>query len=185
MTAQREIRRWIRTATTVIVAVLLGVTGLLAQEDLDAHRRRPEQGDAEAQLYLGRMYSRGERVPRDDTEAMRWYRMAASQGDADAQYAVGISYVLGHGVLQDDAEAVRWLSLAAEQGNPDGQNVLGVMYSSGRGVIEDDTEAVRWHRLAASQGNADDVEPHVREHRILKNALAVRVHEPEFELRLA
>ena len=104
MTAQREIRRWIRTATAVIAAVLLGVTGLPAQEDLDALRREAEQGDAEAQLYLGRMYSRGERVPRDDTEAVRWYRLAADQGIARAQFNLGLMYDTGEGHPQSSIQ---------------------------------------------------------------------------------
>ena len=54
MTVRRRIPRCICTATAVLVAVLLGVTGLLAQEDLDVLRRAAEQGDARAQLELGR-----------------------------------------------------------------------------------------------------------------------------------
>ena len=36
-----------------------------------------EQGDAAAQYQLGVMYADGEGVPQDDSEALRWYRMAA------------------------------------------------------------------------------------------------------------
>jgi TPR repeat protein len=38
-----------------------------------------------AQNDLGFMYSTGEGVPQDDTEAGRWYRLAADQGLAEAQ----------------------------------------------------------------------------------------------------
>ena len=36
------------------------------------------------------MYSRGEGVPEDEAEAVRWYRLAAEQGDALAQTNLGV-----------------------------------------------------------------------------------------------
>lgn len=41
-----------------------------------------EQGDATAQNNLGVMYEYGLGVPKDDAEAVKWYRMAAEQGNA-------------------------------------------------------------------------------------------------------
>ena len=54
------------------------------------------------------MYDRGEGVPQNDAEAVRWYRMAAEQGVALAQYSLGVMYANGRGVPQDDIEAARW-----------------------------------------------------------------------------
>jgi TPR repeat protein len=51
-------------------------------------------------------------VPRDDAEAVRWYRKAADQGDADAQRNLGLMYATGRGVARDDVEAWRWLRKA-------------------------------------------------------------------------
>ena len=67
-----------------------------------------EQGDAAAQLLLGVMYSQGQGVSQDETEAASWWRKAAKQGDALAQFNLGVMYDLGRGVSQDSAEAVRW-----------------------------------------------------------------------------
>ena len=83
----------------------------------DELRALAEQGDATAQFDLGFMYSNGLGVPEDDTEAVRWFRLAADQGDADAQSSLGFMYSNGEGVPQDDTEAVRWYRLAADQGN--------------------------------------------------------------------
>ena len=69
-----------------------------------------------AQYNLGFMYTNGEGVPRDNAEAVRWYRLAAEQGYAKAQLNLGGMYALGRGLPQDDAEAVRWFRLAADQG---------------------------------------------------------------------
>ena len=96
----------------------------------------------------------GDGVPEDDSEAVRWFRLAADQGDAEAQYCLGIMYRNGDGVPQDYAEAVRWLRLAADQGVALAQAILGIMYRKGEGVPQDYAEAARWSRLAADQGLA-------------------------------
>jgi TPR repeat protein len=44
-----------------------------------------EQGDAAAQYNLGQMYLLGHGVPKNNAEAVTWYRKAADQGDAAAE----------------------------------------------------------------------------------------------------
>ena len=68
--------------------------------------RRGEQGDADAQYKLARMYAKGEGVPEDDAEAVKWFRKAAEQGHAESQFLLGAMYALGEGVLEDDVEVV-------------------------------------------------------------------------------
>jgi len=63
-----------------------------------------EQGDAEAQKNLGRMYFKGEGVTRDYAEAEKWYRKSAEQGNSIAQKNLGMMYFKGEGVTQDYAE---------------------------------------------------------------------------------
>ena len=62
------------------------------------------------------MYARGEGVPEDDAEAVRWYRLAAEQGLAAAQLNLGGSYANGEGVPEDHVLAYMWLNLSAAQG---------------------------------------------------------------------
>ena len=118
-------------------------------------RRFAKQGNAAAQLNLGRMYDRGHGVPQDYAEAAKWYRRAAEQGDADAQNSLGNMYDNGHGVPKDYAEAAKWYRRAAEQGDAYAQNNLGIMYAEGHGVPQDYAEAAKWYRRAAEQGDAD------------------------------
>jgi uncharacterized protein len=73
-----------------------------------------EQGDAEAQFSLGRIYYNGEGVSRDDAEAVKWYRKAAEQGHTEAQLNLVEIYSYGEGVQQDFAEATNWYRKAAE-----------------------------------------------------------------------
>ena len=48
-----------------------------------------EQGDAEAQFFLGQLHNVGVVVSQDYKEAVRWYRLAAEQGHAKAQFTMG------------------------------------------------------------------------------------------------
>ena len=79
-------------------------------------RTKAEQGDAEAQNSLGRIYSEGQGVPQDAAEAMKWWRKAAEQENAEAQYNLGLMYHEGENVPKDDVEAYLWCSLAAAHG---------------------------------------------------------------------
>ena len=114
-------------------------------------RAKAEGGDISAQCSLGEAYSFGKGVPKDDTEAAKWYRKAANQGYAMAQGNLGMMYAQGSGVTQDYAEAVKWYRKAASQNNSVGQVNLGVMYAEGQGVIKDYTQAYMWFNLAAAQ----------------------------------
>ncbi len=110
-----------------------------------------EQGDAEAQFFLGLMYYIGKGVTQDYAEAMRWYRKAAEQGHAEAQSFLGFMYALGLVVPQDYTKAVKWYRKAAERGNAKAQKFLGDMYASGKGVPQDYAQAHIWYNLAASR----------------------------------
>ena len=56
--------------------------------------------DAEVQFSIGNCYKKGQDVPRDYEEAVKWYTKAAKQGHAAAQCDLGFCYAVGHGVEQ-------------------------------------------------------------------------------------
>ena len=151
-----------------IISVVMLATSAFAQDyqkGLDAYKAgdyatalqefRPlaEQGNAEAQAWLGWMYDIGQGVPQDYAEAVKWYRLAAEQGHAKAQNNLGNMYGTGRGVPQDYAEAVRLSQLAAEQGNANAQGNLSVMYYHGQGVPQDNVLAHMWANLGAANGS--------------------------------
>ena len=96
-----------------------------------SQRELAEQGDAEAQYWLGYCYYYGYYggliVSKDYAEAAKWYRQAAEQGRDDAQYMLGECYHYGQGVSQDFAEAVKWYRQAAEQGYGPAKDRLATM----------------------------------------------------------
>lgn len=113
-----------------------------------------DKGDAEAQTRLGIQYAKGDGVPKDSMEAVKWFRQAAEQGFPRAQNNLGIMYDNGDGVPKDSAEAIKWFRKAAEQGFAQAQNNLGTMFSDGDDVEKDPAETSRWFRKAARQGLA-------------------------------
>jgi TPR repeat protein len=71
-------------------------------------RKAAEQGNAQAQFILGRMYYFGKGVQQDYSKAVKWYRKAAEQGYAKAQCNLAVMYARGKGVLQSGTAAADW-----------------------------------------------------------------------------
>ena len=143
---------------TLILALLLTLMLSTAYgQDFEATKKAAENGDAIAQVNLGLMYNTGEKdygVPKNDAEALKWFRLAAEQGYAQGQNDLGNMYREGEGVPKNDAEAAKWYKLAAEQGHAGAQNHLGFYYYTGEGIPKNDAEAVKWYKLAVEQGHA-------------------------------
>ena len=137
------------------------------------YRKAAEQGNAEAQSRVGKMYYNGEGVKANLREAVNWYRKAAEQGMSEAQYLLGKCYCDGAGVRKDEAEALSWYLKAAEQrhtnaleaihnlantSNPEILMVLGTLYNKGTVVPVDQDKAVQCFLLAAEQGRTDGID---------------------------
>lgn len=111
------------------------------------------KGDTLAEYNLGVMYHKGQGVPLNYDEAIKWYRLAASQGNANARNNLGVMYENGQSVPNDYHEALKWYQLAADQGDANAQYNIGLMYYKGQGTPADYKIAVKWYRLSADQGN--------------------------------
>jgi TPR repeat protein len=122
-------------------------------ENLAELRAQAEQGNAVAQSKLGRWYAKGQGVPQDFAEAVKWLRKSAAQGNSHAQFNLGHCYAGGLGVPQNYVEAVKWFRKSADQGNDYAQCELGRCYYNGRGIPKDYSKAAKWFRKSAEQGN--------------------------------
>ena len=145
---------------------------------LRLYRRLALRGNARAQDALAGMYERGEAVPQDKVEALRWFQLAADgrkallaysrgeyatalgiyrpladHGQALAEYILGLMYANGQGVPKDYAEALKWHLKAAEQGEAKAQFSVGLMYFKGLGTEKNLAEAFKWYARAANQGD--------------------------------
>lgn len=131
-----------------------------------------EQGNAEAQNYLGRCYQYGYGVDKDYKKAMQWYTRAAEQGESQAQSALAIMYVIkkdynkalewynkgayanlsmpemlyesvGDIYNGNDKDYLRPLQDAAKKGHPEACATMACLYAMGHDVKQDDKKAVK------------------------------------------
>jgi hypothetical protein len=111
------------------------------------------------------MYYKCKGVPKDYTEALKWYRKAADQEQVQAQYDLGFMYDKGHGVPHAKLTRKRngyqlslayfWNGQAADQGDAKAQYSLGRMYRDGECIPQDYVLAHMWFNLAAAQGKPE------------------------------
>ncbi len=114
----------------------------LSEDDAERMRLTTEPGySANAAYSLGLKYHTGRGVPKDFTEAARWYLLSTKYGFSQRALSnLGEMYEYGQWVPQED--------------DANNQYVLSLMYRAGSGAPKNDTEAARWLRLAADQGLA-------------------------------
>ena len=113
------------------------------------------QGRADAQTFLGMLYSRGQGTEQDYAAAKTWFEKAAEQDFAPAQTLVGIMYAKGVGTFRNITQAERWLVRAADQGENDAATFLGILYLDGKTLPHNPEEAFRRFTQAAERGDAN------------------------------
>lgn len=121
-------------------------------KDLTSIRCKAEDGDAQAEYELGMIYdcgyfANGQGIPQDNTEAVKWYRLAANHGHPTAQYNLGWMYYAGAGVEQDYDEALRLTQLASENGMPNTQARFDLIKKAKDDYIEEE----QWNLLTKKQ----------------------------------
>lgn len=137
--------------TFIVICVMLSIY-TYAQSFNDV-LKAAQNGDANAQGYIGYLYLIGEGVDKDEKKALEWMTKSAKQGNDGAQYYLGLMYVNGTGTQKNEIKAFEWMTKSAEQGNELAQECLGCFYLEGRGTSMDETKAFEWMMKAAKQGN--------------------------------
>jgi len=111
-----------------------------------------EQGNGEAQYYLGLLYQNGSGVEKDLEQAFTLFKSAAENGNQASQYELSKAYANGRGTDVDGEKALHWLRAAANSGLGDAQFFLAGALDSGQGAPLDRAEALGWYRRAAENG---------------------------------
>jgi len=132
-----------------------GVPTATEEVDVEAVYKLALNGELSAQAQLARILYRGDKVERDLSTALQWFRKAASQGDGESQAMVAYMLDEGVGCAQNELEGLHWHRLAAENGFSYSQRKLAAAYEAGELVRQDYEDAAKWYRLAADQGSAD------------------------------
>ncbi|MGO4870979.1 MAG: tetratricopeptide repeat protein [Roseiarcus sp.] len=161
------------TFTSVQQALQAGVHDLLAgdaQSSVQALTYAADGGEPLAQWKLGRMYARGEGVPRDDAKAYEYFeRLVESYNEDDpdrpdiaaisnAFVAIGVYCLNGipnSEIKADPERALEMFQYAATNfGDSDAQYNLARMYMDGTaGLARNNMRAARWLALAADKGH--------------------------------
>jgi len=128
------------------------------KSSLEHLRKAAELGNSLAQNNLGTYYSKGDGVPRDYIEAIRWYKAAAVQGEPWGQANLGWAYYEGKGIEQSFELAAFWYKKAATQNHPESQYNLGLMYLEGLGVEKNYEEAIKCFKKASKLGVIEAIE---------------------------
>ena len=116
-------------------------------------QRAADQGFAEGQRRLGRLYDWVDPSANDDAQAALRYALAAQQGDAVAQNNLGLLYLRGAGVPESLERGLALLKQAADQGYALAQFNLGDRFDHGHdGVPEDPGAAALWFTKGAGTG---------------------------------
>jgi hypothetical protein len=108
---------------------------------------KAQNGNAAAQLELGRMYRDGTGVSENPAVAAKWLEAAAQSGQGEAQLAIGELYEAGKGVVQDYIRAHVWYNLAASVGTPEAvahRNSLSLRMTPEQ-ISEAQKLATQWH----------------------------------------
>ena len=120
-----------------------------------------EQGNTEAEYFMGTFYLYGHGVAMDPPQATLWFKRAyghweaqARAGNPQAMVEVAGMLTAGLGVTRDDKAAVEWLRKAGDLGNADAWAELGGLYVEGAGVPKDVAEGRRLLGKAAAAGSA-------------------------------
>ena len=119
--------------------------------------RGAEGGNRYSQYNLGCIYTFGQGVEKDETEAAKWYELSAEgrRGFSHAQNNLGLMYEQGQGGLPIDREkAVELYRMSANEHNSAAEANLGRMYHLGQGGLERNLrEAEKWYKKSALHGS--------------------------------
>ena len=113
-----------------------------------------KQGYTVAKYMLGKLYLRGEDVPKQMLHALHWLESAVKDDNQYAEYLLGKTFLKGEDIERDTERAESLLSRSAEQGNKYAAYTLGKAYLDGDILTQNIDEALRLLNLSASKGFA-------------------------------
>lgn len=110
-----------------------------------------KQGYTVAKYMLGKLYLRGEDVPKQMLHALHWLESAVKDDNPYAEYLLGKTFLKGEDIERDTERAESLLRRSSEQGNKYAAYTLGKAYLDGDVLAQSIDEAVRLLNLSASK----------------------------------
>ena len=113
-----------------------------------------ELGCGVAKYRLGKMFLRGEDVPKNIEYALRWLEESVSEGNQYAEYLLGKTLLRGEDVERDLLRAEDLLRRSSNQGNRYASYTLGKTLLDGELLLQNIPEAIRLLTDSADKGFA-------------------------------
>lgn len=104
---------------------------------------------------IGLCYEYGLGVEANETQAFKYYHLAAEEDYTSAKYRLGLCYKYGTGTTENMEEAYNWLSEAAEDGNLNAQYEAAMMLLDGKGVAKDEAKGIEMLMKVAEEDHDD------------------------------
>lgn len=133
-----------------LALIFLG-DGKTNERAFDLMKKAAEQGNANAEVYLGTMYRNGQGVKKDRDEAIRWYNAAIARGSAWGMFEMGS--LLYERPKRDTPKTLEWFKKAADAGYPMAQTAYGVFLLEGKDLPKDVVNGERYMKAAAESGD--------------------------------
>lgn len=128
----------------------------IAKNDAEAMKwahQAADQGNADAQDFVGFAYLRGAVVKRNTALAFAYFKEAAAES-AQAAFNLGQCYFGAQGTEQDCAKGIEWWEKAAAKGHGRAAAAAAMAYHAGEGIPRDAKKACQLAERAAELGNA-------------------------------
>ena len=111
------------------------------------------KGNPDGFLAIADMHQKGLELEKSDTEALRYFILAAEMKSKIGAHNVGCAYFLGRGCEQSFRKALKYFKEAGELEHPLSMINAGNMYFNGYGTAVDLQEARKWYVRAAEWKN--------------------------------
>lgn len=111
-------------------------------------------GNPIAKYWLGKLFYKGEHIPKNIEYALRWLEESAEEENQYAEYLLGKIYLKGEDVEQNTERAEELLRRAAEQGNKCAQYTLGKALLEGDILPQNIPDAIKKLKASADNGFA-------------------------------
>ena len=150
------------------------------QTRLEIWQAKANEGDIEAQTYVGEIYEKGLDIPPDYEFAAIWYKKAAAQGSKRAQNNLAFLHEKGLGVPKDPLQAFTWYKKAA--GSPELNSEIGLspdeikeLISLRKEINQKSIEAeqlrLQLEKAQTQLGNIDDTASALEQNKIQRERL--------------
>jgi TPR repeat protein len=120
-------------------------------------KRAAVLGNAEAQYNYGYVLEKGIGIPKNEPEALKWYKKSSDNGFNDGHYAMMMAYGTGIGTAVDSEKAFEYAMKCAA--NNDATCMWNIVncYKQGLGVPKDADKMLDWATKLSLLPNPDDI----------------------------